>query len=194
MIGSGLLGIPIIFAIAIHSIYNLYKSKINTPCTRILYITFFLFYWITCIGYALFRINLIIPMGSIVNCKYGVYLTTNSLFVAKIILFTIFLLKIDFAFHSSALGYSRIFLSIIWSVYTIGICILNAMFMYVTWDLIVFVESSYLNGTISIGMCTTGVNVTTNYTYVVGCIFLGDAFFSIVVCLLFVYKLYKVKY
>ena len=142
MVGSGLLGVLIIFIISIHSIYNLYNSKIHTPFTRRLYIAFFLFYWITCIGYAFFRINLIIPMGYIINCKYGVYLTTNSLFVSRILLFSLFCIKIHFAFHQSALGYSRKFLLILWSSFIVIASTLNALYMYVTWNYVVFIVLS----------------------------------------------------
>eukprot|EP01083_Nonionella_stella_P076161 207402_1 len=192
MIISGIIGIIFIAVTGIQSIYHFYHDNTNVGLGRILYIIFFITNWLTCIGYAFFRIDIILPMGSIINCKLGFYLTTNGVFLSKLALFTIFVYRIDLAFHSSALGYPRPVLVCTMISYIVGIIVLNIMFMIVTWPLVKLVSAEYAIFD-TIGMCTTGT-VTSNdlYTLTLGLLFLGDTIFTIFVCVLFVYKLKKV--
>eukprot|EP01083_Nonionella_stella_P314746 1135159_1 len=195
MVVSGMLGIIFIAVAGIQSVYHFYHDNTNEGIGRILYIIFFLSYWLTCIGYAIFRIDIMLPMGSLINCKIGFYLTTNGVFLSKLALFTIFVYRIDLAFHSSALGYPRPFLFCTMMSYIIGIIVLNVLFIIVTWPLVRLISADYtiLGHDLNIGMCTTGT-VTSNdlYTMTLGLLFLGDTIFTVFVCGLFVYKLKKV--
>eukprot|EP01084_Bolivina_argentea_P075734 137253_1 len=195
MVVTGFIGVLLISCMAGHSLYHLYRNQIGNKPARLLYITYFISYLITCIGYALFRTDLILPMGTIINCRLGVYLTTNAVFLSKLLLFIIFLYKIDLVFSNSSLQYSRMFLSIIMITYVVSICSLDFAYMFVAWDIIQFRKTTTsLFGNINgVGICTTGVNVTKEWSIVLGLLFVGDAIFSFLMCFLFVYKLYIVN-
>ena len=131
---------------------------------------------------------MLLPMGTSIPCTFGFLYCTQCVFLAKLTLFIIFILRIDLAFHSSALGYPRPFLAAVMGIYTLIICVLNAAFIWDAIDLIGLYTSSETN----INVCTTGTS-STIYVYIVGGLFLGDMIFSILVCCLFVCKLNKVK-
>eukprot|EP01084_Bolivina_argentea_P149329 260872_1 len=99
-----------VLAIGVHSTINQKKKKIGNKFSKSLYSTFYILGFITCIGFALARTNSILPMGATISCKIGFYLTINGVYLTKILLFIIFLYRIDLAFHLSAIGYHRGFL------------------------------------------------------------------------------------
>ena len=189
MMGSGLIGIVLTGIMSIHSIYNLYHSKLTDKFSRIIYCVFFLSYFQACIAYAFFRTDMLLPMGTSIPCTFGFLYGTQCVFLGKLTLFIIFILRIDLAFHSSALGYPRPFLAAVMGMYCIIICAQDAAFIYDAIGLI----SLYPSSRTIINVCTTG-NSSKIYVYIVGSMSTGDILFSIFVCSLFVYKLDKVKY
>eukprot|EP01084_Bolivina_argentea_P148546 259669_1 len=192
MIGSGMVGMILIAAFAIHSMYHFIHDDINHGLSRWLYISYFSFSWILCFSYSFLKSNLIFPMGTSIDCKVGMYCIAYSLIFCKIALFLIFMYRIDIAFHSSALAYPRKCLSIIIITYIILGILLNVGYVLMTYKDLKLIKLPYF-GNESDGMCTFGSDVDTSIMMVVlGGGALADIIYSILVGSLFVYKLNKV--
>eukprot|EP01084_Bolivina_argentea_P256803 432520_1 len=187
MIVVAMIGAAIISIIGIHAIYNIYHRNINKGVSRYLYVSGFISFWLVCIGYAFFRTDLILPMGSIINCKIGFYLTTNGYFISKVLLLSIFLTRIDSVFGTSALGYSKSFLIITFIIIVLIVLILNILFVYDSWYMITLQSVSNSN----IRVCTTGISRHTLKVIILILLFLMDITSSLFVCALFIYKLRK---
>ena len=197
MIICGMLGMVRIFLMTAHSMKHFLRNKIIRVFQKVLYIIYFLIAFLCCCSYALLRTDLILPMGTEdgIDCKLGLYITTNTVFLSKVLLFSIFVYRIDSAFHASALGYPRSFLLCLLISYYLICFTLNAAHIYTSWPLVIFEKSrseDVIASNISndIGLCTTSSN--RQLSVVLGALFLGDMIFSVIVCALFVYKLRKV--
>eukprot|EP01084_Bolivina_argentea_P148365 259407_1 len=104
---TGVLSAIGILIITIHSTKHQKNQAIGTKFSRTFYIVFYVLGFTTCIGFAFLRTNLLLPMGTVISCKIGYYLTINGVYFSKLLLFVIFLYRIDLAFHQSALAYHR---------------------------------------------------------------------------------------
>eukprot|EP01083_Nonionella_stella_P026340 72443_1 len=186
----GICGAIIIACIGAHTIYHEQRSKIGLKLSRVLSVLFFTSCWITCIAFAFFRSNLILPMGTSIDCHFGFLLSINGVFVSKVLLFIIFLYRIHFAFSRSALRYSVPFLITVSATYMIIISVLNGLFIAASTSVIRF--RTLLNDS-TLGICTTegtGTDEQENRIItVLACIALGDLIYSIFICGLFVHKL-----
>eukprot|EP01084_Bolivina_argentea_P199239 340966_1 len=188
VVAIGIISTIIVTIITIHSTINQRKEAIGNIWSRILYILFYLSGCITCMGFAFLRTNLILPMGTTISCHIGYYLTINGVYVSKLLLFIIFLYRIDLAFHQSALAYHRGFLACVMTTYMIVISVLNGFYCVICWPLINFQQL-----TEQIGICTTlGIGTDQQHSkrrLSLAALSGGDILFSIFVCSLFVYKL-----
>lgn len=107
MIVSGILGCILISCLAIHTLYHIYTKKLGTHFSTICYVLFFSTCLLSNMGFALFRSNILLPMGTSIDCKIGYYFSVFGWILTRVLIVTIFLLKIDLAFYDSALGFSR---------------------------------------------------------------------------------------
>eukprot|EP01084_Bolivina_argentea_P078832 143056_1 len=192
MILFGFLGIALIPLMCGHSLIAFHRGNLVKPILRVGYAIFFGAYTLVCVAYGLFRTDLIFPLGGSIPCTFGYYFTTNSVYFSKLMLWIIFIYRIDMAFHSSAMGYPRSVLICI--IVTLG-CIstaLNGLFIYATKDIIYFVPitgGGYYDGAIT-GICTFDPNKFTSlFTMTMGLLFLFDLVANVTLCCLFVYKL-----
>eukprot|EP01084_Bolivina_argentea_P131974 232899_1 len=103
---SGTIGLTVIAIIGIHCVYNEQQDKIGSKFSRGLSIIFFTTSFLSCLSFALFRTNLILPMGESINCHFGYYFSIQGVYLSKILLFGIFLYRIHLVFHSSTMRYS----------------------------------------------------------------------------------------
>eukprot|EP01083_Nonionella_stella_P026337 72436_1 len=183
----------IITFIGSHTIYHEQRDKIGSRSSRFVSILFFTAGWITCIAFACFRSDLILPMGTSIPCRFGFFLCTNGLYICKLLLLIIFLYRIHLAFGASALAYSTTFLisvSIVWAVIMTA---LNVSFMVVSWNVVAL---QVLRDDSTLHMCTSagiGTDAEQQRVFIVVIILtFFDVFSSCFVCGLFVHKLRSV--
>merc|ERR1719410_2619764 len=96
----GLISATLLGMFGITAIFQELRNGATSKASRCLSILLLTSSWLTCIGNALFRTNLLLPLGDTINCHYGYYLSSQSIFVSKMLLFCIFLHRIQHVFHS----------------------------------------------------------------------------------------------
>eukprot|EP01083_Nonionella_stella_P106987 309327_1 len=186
----GISGAVVITVIGSHTIYHEQHDQIGLKLSRLLSMLFFTASWITCISFAFFRSDIILPMDKSISCSFGFFLSTNGVYLCKISLFNIFLYRIHLAFGASTLAYSTKFLIAIAIIIAVIMSVLNILFMITSWQLVHF---RTLRDDSTLGICTTTdigtAAASQRIRTVLGFISLNDVFWSIFVCFLFVYKL-----
>eukprot|EP01083_Nonionella_stella_P076698 209129_1 len=189
MITFGIMGMLIIPTMCGHSLINFYRGNLVKMPLRVLYGIFFVAYFSVCTGYALFRTDLILPMGSSISCGFGYYFTTNAVYFSKLMLWVVFMYRIDLAFHSSAMGYPRpVLICIMVTLFLISSG-LNILFIFATKDIVTFLPMKYFGGAIT-GFCTfPSSDHGGMFTIAMGLLFLFDMIANITLCCLFTYKL-----
>eukprot|EP01083_Nonionella_stella_P011966 33956_1 len=194
----GILGTFIITVLGIHVLYHEIRNAIGTNTSRILSIVYYSSSIMVCVAYGFFRTNVIFPIGISVDCCFGYFLTSASIFTCKLSLYTIFLYRIHMIFGSSPLKYPPKLLIGCWLSYFILETVVASLHGVMAWDL-VHLETA--NARVDLGICTTlsgdlmseqeQINQMIKQTCM-GILAAGDIIYSMFVCGLFINKLLEV--
>eukprot|EP01084_Bolivina_argentea_P050402 92673_1 len=188
---SGTIGLTVIAIIGIHSVYHEQQDRIGSKFSRGLSIVFFTITFLSCLAFALFRTNLILPMGESIGCHFAYNFSIQGVYFSKILLFVIFLYRIHLVFYKSTMRYSPLFLISNLLIYFI-VASAGNIWHTIAAEPLIHLQTFTLSST-SIGLCTTlGKGTDEQHDLRRNALFFlsgGDVIYSIFVCWLFIRKL-----
>ena len=192
MVTSGFFSATCIFAILIHSLRHLARNKTKlTRSLRYLYLSSLLANALTSLVYATLKVDLLLPVGSsnnfLLSCKVSGYSgSIVGLGICKVLLFSLFLFRIDRTFHGSALAYPRNNLLLFGILYAfLTVALVTTMLLFAQ-DVIEYRQTESGIGVCSIFEGNRGT-LYTQISYV-----LSDSCFSFAVVWLFGSKIRQV--
>ena len=192
MIASGFFSAICIVGMFIHSLWHFTHDKTKvTGWLRYLYLSAFLANALTSLQYATLKVDLLLPVGTskniLLSCKVSGYPgSICGLGVCKVLLFSLFLFRIDMTFHGSALAYPRknlLLFGIFYACLAVG---LVSTMLFFAQDVIEYRQTDSGIGVCSIFKGNRGT-LYTQASYV-----LSDTIVSLLVVWLFVRKLRQV--